>query len=81
MPKEISQGIASDPAVMDGKPVIKGTRIPVDLILDKLSAKRSLDELLSDYPELTLNQVKDCLRFAAVRVKKKRRSRKTMIPW
>jgi uncharacterized protein (DUF433 family) len=78
---EISQGITIDPAVMDGKPVIKGTRIPVDLILEKLSANRSVDELLSDYPELNIDQVKDCLRYAALTVEKKRKLRKHMIPW
>jgi uncharacterized protein (DUF433 family) len=80
MPKEISRGITTDPRVMAGKPVIKGTRIPVDLVLSKLSASHSIDELLSDYPELTTEQVKDCLRYAASLVQRKSR-RRQIIPW
>ncbi len=45
--------ITSDPAVMMGKPVVAGTRITVELILEKLAAGESLDELLLDYPQLT----------------------------
>ena len=44
--------ISSDPAVMVGKPVITGTRIPVDLLLEKI-AFQSFDEILLDYPGLT----------------------------
>src|SRR5437762_2426454 len=65
MPKEISKGITVDPKVMAGKPVIKGTRMPVDLVLSKLSANHNMDDLLSDYPELTIDQIKDCLRYAS----------------
>lgn len=44
--------ISADPAIMVGKPVIKGTRIPVDLMLEKI-AFQSFDEILLDYPGLT----------------------------
>jgi uncharacterized protein (DUF433 family) len=44
--------ISADPAVMVGKPVITGTRIPVDLLLEKI-AFQSFDEILLDYPGLT----------------------------
>jgi uncharacterized protein (DUF433 family) len=81
MPNEISEGITVDPKVMSGKPVIKGTRIPVDIILAKLSANRSLDDLLADYPELSLDQIKDCLRYAARLVQRKKRQRRHIIPW
>jgi uncharacterized protein (DUF433 family) len=80
MPKEISRGIIIDSRVMAGKPVIKGTRIPVELVLSKLSANHSMDELLSDYPELTTDQIKDCLRYAAILVQRKNRIR-SIIPW
>jgi uncharacterized protein (DUF433 family) len=59
MPNEISEGITVDPEVMAGKPAIKGTRIPVDRILAKLSANHNLDDLLADYPELTLDQIQN----------------------
>jgi uncharacterized protein (DUF433 family) len=45
--------IAMNPEVMGGKPVIRGTRIPVDMILRKLGAGMTLDEVLADHPHLT----------------------------
>jgi uncharacterized protein (DUF433 family) len=65
MAKEISRGITVDPEVMAGKPLIKGTQIPVDLVLSKLSSNHSLDNLLHEYPELTIDQIKDCLHYAS----------------
>lgn len=65
MAREIARGITVDPEVMVGKPVIKGTRMPVELVLAKLSANPGPDALLSDYPHLTIDQIKDCLRYAS----------------
>jgi uncharacterized protein (DUF433 family) len=65
MVTEIAEGITVDPKVMVGKPVIKGTRMPVSLVLAKLSANLDVDDLLSDYPHITRDQVKDCLRYAS----------------
>ena len=65
MAKEIAKGITVDPRVMVGKPVIKGTRMPVELVLAKLSVNPNLDDLLIDYPHLTIDQIKDCLAYAA----------------
>ena len=48
---------------MVGKPVVKGTRIPVELVLAKLAQNPSLDELFTDYPRLTLEDVKACLDY------------------
>jgi uncharacterized protein (DUF433 family) len=45
--------ISSDPAVMMGKPCIKGTRITVELILRKLGAGRTFADLIDAYPQLT----------------------------
>ena len=56
--------IAVDPAVMLGKPVIAGTRIPVELILEKLGAGETVDELLLDYPQLTREAVQAAFRYA-----------------
>lgn len=61
--------IESDPKKLFGKPVFKGTRIPVDLLLEKLSEGESIDELLSAYPNLTREAVLSALAFAAERVK------------
>src|SRR5690242_12301643 len=68
MAREIAKGITVDPAVMVGKPVIKGTRMPVELVLGKLAANPDLAEFFADYPHLTVEQVKDCLRYAATLV-------------
>jgi len=57
--------ITSDPKVLYGKPAIKGTRIAVDLILEKLSAGHSLEDLLKSYPHLNQEQIFACLAFAA----------------
>lgn len=50
---------------MYGKPCIKGTRIPVDLILDMLAAGRSMEDLLEGYPQLTMADIQACLRYGA----------------
>lgn len=57
--------IASDPAVMMGKPVIAGTRITVELILRKLGAGESVEQILDSHPRLTREGVLAALRFAA----------------
>ena len=56
--------IVRDPAILAGKPVVKGTRIPVELVLAKLAGNPSLDDLFLDYPRLTLEDVKACLEYA-----------------
>ena len=57
--------ISIDPAVMMGKPCIKGTRITVELILRKLGAGRSFADLLEAYPKLTEDDLRAALAFAA----------------
>jgi uncharacterized protein (DUF433 family) len=57
--------IVSDPKVMMGKPVIAGTRITVDLILEKLGSGESMEALLEAHPRLTRDAVLAALRFAA----------------
>jgi uncharacterized protein (DUF433 family) len=54
-----------DPAIMMGKPCIKGTRITVELILRKLGAGRSFADLLEAYPKLTESDLRAALAFAA----------------
>jgi len=65
MGKILYERITSDPDVMLGKPCIKGTRIPVELILEKLGYGASVDELLEAYPHLEREDVLAALRFAA----------------
>ncbi len=57
--------IVSDPKVMMGKPVVVGTRITVDLILEKLGSGESIEALLDSHPRLTREGVLAALRFAA----------------
>ncbi len=57
--------IEADPRIMVGKPVIKGTRITVELILDKLAAGQTVEQILEDYPHLTREGVQAALRYAA----------------
>ena len=65
--------IVRDPAVMVGKPVIRGTRVPVELVLGFLAAKPDLGELYAAYPHLTLDDVKACLAYARLAVHRQRR--------
>jgi uncharacterized protein (DUF433 family) len=56
--------IVRDPRVMVGKPVVRGTRIPVELVLEQLAFNLDLNDLFGAYPELTPDDVKACLRYA-----------------
>lgn len=56
--------IRSDPAVMMGKPVVVGTRITVELILEKLSAGETVAQILDAHPRLTREGVRAALLFA-----------------
>ena len=79
MTREIAKGITVDPKVMAGKAVIKGTRMPVDLVLAKLAANPDLDEFFLDYPELTVDQIRACLRYAVRLVQETERIRRVKV--
>jgi len=53
--------IVSTPEVLRGKPRIKGTRIPVNLILGYLASGSSFDEIIGEFPDLTKDQIAACL--------------------
>lgn len=57
--------IDSDPAVLTGKPVVRGTRIGVDLILEKLGAGETPEQILSAHPRLNREAIQACLLYAA----------------
>jgi len=57
--------IEIDPKKLGGKPVIKGTRIPVYLILEMLANGMSIEEILREYPELTEEDIKDAIKYAS----------------
>ena len=57
--------IVSDPAVMMGKPVIAGTRITVELILEKMASGEPIEQILDAHPRLTLEGIQAALAYAA----------------
>ena len=57
--------IVSDSKVMMGKPIVSGTRITVDLILEKLGSGESIEAVLEAHPRLTRDGILAALRFAA----------------
>lgn len=61
--------ISSDPAIMFGKMFIKDTRIPVELILEKLAVNNSFEDLIQAYPRITTADIQACLLFAAENTK------------
>ena len=61
--------VVSDPAIMMGNPVVAGTRITVELILEKLAAGEGVEQLLESYPRLTREAVSAALAFAAEALK------------
>ena len=62
---ELSKRITINPEMMVGKPTIRGTRITVEQILNSLAANISVKDLMEDYPELELEDIKAALLYAA----------------
>jgi uncharacterized protein (DUF433 family) len=61
---ELLERIEIHPEVMLGKPVVRGTRITVEILLEKLAAGASMEEILADYPELERDDVLAALAYA-----------------
>lgn len=59
------QLVVSNPRILSGKPVVVGTRITVELILEKLAAGESIEQLLEAHPRLTREAVQAALAFGA----------------
>ena len=59
--------IAANPNIMNGKPVVRGTRVPVELVLRKLGAGMPVDAILADHPRLTPEDVRAAHAYAANR--------------
>jgi uncharacterized protein (DUF433 family) len=62
---ELAEKIESNPSIMLGKPVIKGTRITVELIVRKLGEGATVDDLLDAYPNLKRDDIQAALMYAA----------------
>ena len=61
--------IEQNPQVLRGKPVIKGTRIGVDLILEKIGSGEKIDDLLLAYPFLTKDAILACISYGAATIR------------
>jgi uncharacterized protein (DUF433 family) len=63
--QDFRQMIVSNPKVMMGKPIIAGTRITVESILEKLAAGETIEQILDAHPQLTEDGIRAALAFAA----------------
>jgi uncharacterized protein (DUF433 family) len=63
--------ITQDPAVMGGKPCIRGLRVTVGMIVGQIGAGRSVEDLIADYPYLERDDVLEALRYAAWRAQER----------
>jgi uncharacterized protein (DUF433 family) len=57
--------IERNPEIMFGKPVIKGTRLPIELILEKLAYGETEEDLIAEYPFLTKDDIKAAILYAS----------------
>jgi len=62
--EELLQRITIDPEICHGKPTIRGLRYPVDFILELFSAGMSSEEILADYPDLELDDLRAVFAYA-----------------
>ena len=65
MPLDPLRRIVIDAKVMLGKPVIRGTRVPVELLVEKLAFGASFDGIRKDYPFLTAEDIREAVLYAA----------------
>ena len=61
----LNERIEMNPEIMGGKPVIKGTRVPVEIVLRKLGGGMTPDEIIADHPRLMLEDIRAAQAFAA----------------
>jgi uncharacterized protein (DUF433 family) len=64
--------IVSDPAILGGKPCVKGTRISVEFVLELFASGATHEDILRTYPHLTAEGITDALRYAARFLKNER---------
>ena len=72
IPMSTSNRIEVNPEIMLGKPVIRGTRVTVELLLRKLSEGASEEDLLEAYPHLTRDDIKAAIAYAADTIARKK---------
>jgi len=61
---DLKEKIITDPEILVGKPIIKGTRISVEFILELLSQGWSYEEILKNYPQIKKEDIIACLQYA-----------------
>jgi uncharacterized protein (DUF433 family) len=61
----LSERIVVDPKILAGKPVVRGTRLAVEFILELLAAGQSESDILANYPGLTREDILACLSYAS----------------
>lgn len=66
------KNIIIDPAILSGKPIFEGTRIPVELILGFLSKGYSNEDVLNEYPSLSKDDILETFRFAAQKLQEEK---------
>lgn len=64
--------IVTDPDVLVGKPVVKGTRLAVEFVIELLAEGWSEAEILKNYPRLTIEDIRACLAYAGARLREER---------
>ncbi len=64
MEKQLLNRIVVNTKIMVGKPIIKGTRVPVDAILKKLAQNIDAEEILEDFPRLTKEDIRAAIMYA-----------------
>jgi uncharacterized protein (DUF433 family) len=64
MPVNWREHIVSTPDVLRGKPRIKGTRIPVSLILGYLASNNTVEQIIDEFPDIVKEQIAACLDYA-----------------
>jgi len=72
MPDQDDGRIIIDPKILVGKPIIRGTRIAVEFVVDLLAEGWSHQQILSNYPHLTAEDIIACLRYAGAMMKQER---------
>jgi len=63
---KLIERIVSDPKICSGKPCIKGTRIPVHIILDLMAAGENFEGIKKAYPNIADEDIRACLNYAAI---------------
>jgi uncharacterized protein (DUF433 family) len=64
MERDWHNHVESDPLILHGKPCVKGTRIPVALILGYVAAGRSTEAIVREFPDLSADDIVACLQYA-----------------